>query len=479
MKLVIVASLLGGAAGFAPAQNSALTSVATNMAFKVERGAQDPRLPWVKKVGVSTKLSAACHKDSEKLTILPPGPPEPEPWDATEAAALLQSFTDMQTTEDGKMSITSAALRDCLAEVCNPVLTPSANRRAFWLQYRNEENDKNLTDFFRKWLTYTPVPDNDTKDPNEPNGPGFYIEKWDWLANSEAGLKLNNEDETFKAWFAKFLDLHGKWIDSPESNTTIDLWMNFKSEGMHPFDINEFIVPEGGYKTFNQFFLRMAKKRPLDDADDKLAIVSPCDGGVFYLTEAHTPGEVYELPDKSADQFNIAEAFPGYGAAFVGGPLLDTLLWFTDYHHFSAPVSGKVLHVGDYKGSYNYDFDSFDPKDPYAPAPLGTSDRVGWYENLDKHRRLVWIIQTEDIGIVAMAAVGFWGVGSIVNYVEEGHILQKGEYMGHFNYGASSIVLALEPNIDFQFVVDGCALSGPAWPRAVKAKQHLGRANGI
>jgi hypothetical protein len=42
MKLIIVASLLASAAAFAPAQNSARTSVATNMAFESELGAQAP-----------------------------------------------------------------------------------------------------------------------------------------------------------------------------------------------------------------------------------------------------------------------------------------------------------------------------------------------------------------------------------------------------------------------------------------------------
>jgi hypothetical protein len=42
MKLAILASLLASAAAFAPAQNAARTSVATNMAFEDELGAQAP-----------------------------------------------------------------------------------------------------------------------------------------------------------------------------------------------------------------------------------------------------------------------------------------------------------------------------------------------------------------------------------------------------------------------------------------------------
>jgi len=42
MKFVVAASLIAGAAAFAPAQQSSRTSVATNMAFENELGAQPP-----------------------------------------------------------------------------------------------------------------------------------------------------------------------------------------------------------------------------------------------------------------------------------------------------------------------------------------------------------------------------------------------------------------------------------------------------
>ena len=47
-----------------------------------------------------------------------------------------------------------------------------------------------------------------------------------------------------------------------------------------------------------------------------------------------------------------------------------------------------------------------------------------------------------------MSAIGFWGVGSIINAIPEGGEVKKGQYMGHFGYGGSSIVLAFEPNLD-------------------------------
>lgn len=364
--------------------------------------------------------------------------------DEERAQLLLAELDVMLIGADGVgMSTTGVLMHESLSEVCNPLLNPARDRREYWYPYRND--DQPMSAFFRKWLYYAP----------RPADPGFYIEQWDYLANTKAGLKLNNADQRFKTWFVNFLNLRGDWLSSTDSAKSISEWMQYKGTKDHPFNIDEYIVPPGGFKSFNQFFLRELKPdtRPMCTCDDAGVIVAPCDGGVFYLTRGVLEGESYSLPGKSQDTFQIEQAIPGYGGAFLGGPMLDILLWFTDYHHFRAPVSGTIIHQGVYEGSYNYDFDNYDPNDPYAPALPADSDRVGWYQSLGKHKRYVWIFRTEDLGLVAMMAIGFWGVGSIINEVAEGATLNKGDRMGHFGYGGSSIVLAFEPNLDLQFGV--------------------------
>ncbi len=371
------------------------------------------------------------------------------PWTETnqqQADALLAELDDMLVRSDGRLSLTGTLMQEALAEVCNPLLNPDPARRLYWYPYR--DNLEPVSDFFRSWLFYAPVPTG--------IGPGFYIEQWDYVANTQPGLKLNSTDKRFRKWFVDFLNLCGTWLDSTASTGSIDQWLVYKGTPEHPFDINEYIIPPGGYQSFSQFFLRELKpgERPLCScADDPNVVVSPCDGGVFYLTRGQLEGDPYPLLGKSQDTFELRRALPGYGGAFLGGPLLDILLWFTDYHHFRAPVSGKVIHQGVYEGSYNYDFDNYDESDPYAPALPEDSDRVGWYQNLGKHKRYVWIFRTESLGLVAMIAIGFWGVGSIINEVAEGATLKKGDRMGHFGYGGSSIVLGFEPNLELQFGV--------------------------
>jgi len=396
--------------------------------------------------------------------------PTPIDWSKKSTAAQkhIHKELDKVLNSANKRNYISA-----LVEVCSEQSSQLRNQVAsYWTPYLMGEHT--LSDFFQDWMTYTPTPAN----------PGQYIEYWDYLANTQNGVLLVNDSE-FKPWFRKFLDFHGDWINSTSSTSTLSDWVKYKGTPDHPFDINDYKRPDknsptGGFKSFNQFFLRNLKggQRPLcKDKASQAPVVAPCDGGIFYLNRDNN-GEVVNdktlnLPGKSG-QFDLLDALPGYGPYFEGGALLDILLWFTDYHHFHAPVDGKVIHHGLYRGSYNYDFGDYDPDDFYAPDLSPSSDRVGWYEKLSKHQRYVWIIKTEDFGLVAMIAIGFWGVGSIVNALKDNAEITRGQYMGHFGYGGSSIVLAFHPSLDINFKVGYKPVQDPDHPVLMKVRECLG-----
>lgn len=74
---------------------------------------------------------------------------------------------------------------------------------------------------------------------------------------------------------------------------------------------------------------------------------------------------------------------------------------------------------------------------------------------MDKHRRWSIVIDAgPEIGLVGVAPVGFWGVGSMEVYIKEGDEIKRGDYIGHFLYGGSSILLTFEPGIKFDWVDD-------------------------
>lgn len=97
---------------------------------------------------------------------------------------------------------------------------------------------------------------------------------------------------------------------------------------------------------------------------------------------------------------------------------------------------------------------------------------------MDKHRRWSIVIDAgPEIGLVGVAPVGFWGVGSMEVYIKEGDEIKRGDYIGHFLYGGSSILLTFEPGIKFNWVDDdGNMLNSMQFPTQVNARAKVGSA---
>ena len=310
---------------------------------------------------------------------------------------------DKVPAELGRLIETTSELSAMLEEVL--AMQPDTS---YWYGYTTDD----LVIFFEEWLVYNPAPEN----------PALYIEPFDHLANSEGGELLFN-DNTFSSWFIQFLNARGEYLGTPESASIVPVWIADTS-----IHIEDYIIPEGGFTCFSDYFLRDLRPgvRPLDGEGDPSIVVSPADGSIFRIL-AEDIDTNFEV---KRDVLNIRQALNNspHAERFIGGDIVDILLWFTDYHHYHAPVSGEILEIGEYAGSYNYDF-----------------AHVDWYLDLARHKRLCYLIETEDFGLVAMIPVGFWGVGSCINEWQVGEYVEKGDELGHFGYGGSSILLVFEP----------------------------------
>jgi phosphatidylserine decarboxylase len=296
--------------------------------------------------------------------------------------------------------------------------------------YWDGKDIKYFLSFFEEWLVYNPVPWDGAK----------YIQPFDELANSEGGTILFNNN-IFSSWFISFLDARGAYLKTGQSLTKEQLkeWKQFKGIDLNKYKPYKYNGPLDkryeNYKSFNDVFLREFVK-PIKIASPKknTVLVSPAAGKIhqIYANNLTTKFEIKK------DVINIRQALNNseYAERFIGGKMVDILLWFTDYHHFHSPVSGTVVEMNGYAGSYNYNFKNVD-----------------WYKELAKHKRLCYIIESEEFGLVAMIPVGFWGVGSIKSIVKEGQVVKKGQKIGNFGFGGSSILLIFEPDkIDFSIL---------------------------
>ncbi len=92
-------------------------------------------------------------------------------------------------------------------------------------------------------------------------------------------------------WMRKYIQEFGKWMDQPESLTPEAVQSYYDSPA---YDMDMYIQPHGGWKTFNEFFARHFKPgtHPIAAIEDSRIITSPADSTFGGQWEVSTDSEV-------------------------------------------------------------------------------------------------------------------------------------------------------------------------------------------
>jgi phosphatidylserine decarboxylase len=226
-------------------------------------------------------------------------------------------------------------------------------------------------------------------------------------------------------------DLH---IPPPALDAMMKLWID-------KFGVNmdEAVVPEGGFPSFNAFFTRRLKPGMRSFPDDPDAMSSPCDGmvqtagvirnGMVFQAK----GIEYSLADLLADSADATR--------FDGGHFLTIYLSPGDYHRVHFPAAGDVEKVRHIQGGLL----------SVAPKVVELFNEV-----FGTNERVTGVIRTSN-GAVCMVMVGATTVGRIslsfsdvVTNTGHAHGIcvfgppvhrERGDEYGAFNLGSTVIVL--------------------------------------
>jgi phosphatidylserine decarboxylase len=297
------------------------------------------------------------------------------------------------------------------------------------------KNINDLYSFLNEWF-YTL--------PGVSNGLDNIIKFSQLYFHNADGLRFVNE-EPGRSWTIYFVSEQGKFMDSRRSTGGIPTWL--KDSSLHN---EEYVVPPGGYTSFNSFFARDLKPgmrsvaRPKDDS----VIDSPADGTVIWLN-ADLKLDT-QLPVKGRMKLDLNQLLGNstLSSHFVDGSAISIMLLPRNYHHFHAPVSGQLveskLDVGNILfGSQLMDYFMTDYDD---------------FSVFENYKHGYFIFKTERYGYVAMIPVGLETIGSVVfenrvKNISKGKevMVQKGEKLGHFAYGGSLVFLLFEKG-KFNFV---------------------------
>lgn len=244
-------------------------------------------------------------------------------------------------------------------------------------------------------------------------------------------------------WMRKFVISLGMWMDTPESLDDAAVKSYYDSPR---YNMGDYEMPKGGWKTFNQFFARSVKPgyRPIAAINDDHVITSPADSTNAGQWEVNAESQV----NVKGLEWSIEELLEGsaYKDDFRGGVWIHQFLNTTDYHRQHAPVGGKVLEAREIQGAtwlgVHAEPIEGDPqgRQHIVRRKLVAEDEAG-YQFLQTRGLIV--IQSK-IGKVAILPMGMAQVSSIIVTAEEGTTLRKGEEISYFQFGGSDIVVLFE-----------------------------------
>ena len=210
---------------------------------------------------------------------------------------------------------------------------------------------------------------------------------------------------------------------------------------VYDVDLTEVDMPDGGFRTFDEFFTRRLVDGARRIDPDPKALVSPADGRIEDLGEITTAGELIVKGQAytAADLLGDADA----ASAYLGGRYFIVYLSPRDYHRVHAPTCGAVQYIR------------------YVPGSLYPVNRIGTDhipQLFARNERLAIVQEGSVHGRVTTIMVGAIGVGRIGLAFDEvetnqGHTpgvrsyanapiaRDRGEELGVFHMGSTAIVM--------------------------------------
>jgi phosphatidylserine decarboxylase precursor len=203
------------------------------------------------------------------------------------------------------------------------------------------------------------------------------------------------------------------------------------------YSVDDYFEGPSGWLTFNQFFAREMRpgKRPIAAPRDDKVIVSPADA-VFMGHWPITEDSNITLKGVNWAVADLLDSSP-YKDAFKGGIYMHSFLYIDDYHRYHVPVGGTVKEIRNISGRVYLDV---------RRNPDGSLDVVdGDTYQFNQERGLI-VIDSPEVGLVAVLPIGMAYVSSVNLTPEVGAELQKGDEFGFFLFGGSDIVIVFQDN---------------------------------
>jgi phosphatidylserine decarboxylase len=214
--------------------------------------------------------------------------------------------------------------------------------------------------------------------------------------------------------------IYGRMMDRTNSRKRIAPFIE-----QYNINMDEALKSVEEFTSFNDFFYRKLKpgSRVMDDG-----LVSPADGKIIAFENIEAVGDFFV----KGHQFTLEEFLQDEELAekYRKGSMYIVRLAPDDYHRFHFPYDGQISAPVRLPGKYY-------SVSPYALVSNFTKVFCG-------NEREYAILSTKDKGDVLLSPVGATMVGSIIETYEVDAQIKKGDEMGYFAFGGSSVVVLVE-----------------------------------
>jgi phosphatidylserine decarboxylase len=303
---------------------------------------------------------------------------------------------------------------------------------------------------------------------------------FDWCMGTPAGFAAFRHP-TVNTMLKKIMAVWCEHLTSEASRHVInDLPHGWKSEaarariGIADFehDPND---PHWGFKSWNDFFTRRlsAGARPVASPDDNKVIVSPCEStpyriarGVKRQDDFWIKGQPYSLVDMLAGDSSVDE--------FVGGVVYQAFLSAFNYHRWHSPVTGTIVGATTLEGTY------FSEAESEGEDPAGPNNSQAYLAHVAA-RAIIHVEADEPaIGRMVVMPIGMAEISScvIAPRIKHGARVAKGDELGYFQYGGSTVCCIFRPGAIDAFALGAIPEPDHPCPPVLRVNTLLARATG-
>jgi phosphatidylserine decarboxylase len=301
----------------------------------------------------------------------------------------------------------------------------------------------------------------------------------DWTMGTPAGFAAFR-DPRINAMLKKILTAWCEFLSSSDSlyvlNDSPSGWKSAKAQRIIGIEQYEHDPQDEhwGFASWNDFFTRRFKDgvRPVASPKDDKVIVSACESTPYGIStdvqrqdRFWIKSQPYSLADMLANDDAVDQ--------FVGGTVYQAFLSATNYHRWHSPVAGTIVRAFVQGGTYYSEADS---EGADAVEPTNSQSYLAHVA-----ARAIILIEADDpvIGLMAVVLVGMSDVSSciIASYIKPGHHVDKGEELGHFQYGGSTHCLVFRRGAIAEFTLTAIPQPHEAQPPLVLVRSKLAVAN--